>query len=201
MQIFVNTKYDFVKWRFHGVAFSVIFALVGFALFVKNGINWGLDFAGGAHVVLKFRDQIPMDKLRTDLKDASIQSYGKPEERSVLIRLPKLKTETDYAGQVVAKLDHDLNPESAAGKLDLNYQGYQRLADLLRQADPDHKGTLPAAETYYKGIAQNVLNKRSEVGIFTNISQATSAPGVTTGIAGALNQKTFAGAFNVLNTE
>jgi preprotein translocase subunit SecF len=201
MQIFVNTKYDFVKWRFHAVAFSVIFAVVGFALFVKNGINWGIDFAGGAHVTLKFRDQVPMDKLRTDLKDASIQSYGKPEDRAVLIRLPKLKTETDYAGQVVGQLDRDLNPEAASGKLDLNFQGYQRLADLLRQVDPDGKGTVPSAETYYKGVAQNILNKRSEVGIFTNLSQATSAPGVTTGIARVLNEKTFIGAFNVLGQE
>lgn len=201
MQIFVNTKYDFVRWRFHAVAFSVIFAIVGFALFMKNGINWGIDFAGGAHVVLKFRDQVPMDKLRSDLKDASIQSYGKAEDRAVLIRLPKIKTETDYAGLTVAKLDHDLNPESAAGKLDLNFQGYQRLADLLHQADPDNKGTRPEAETYYKTIAQNILNKRSEVGIFTNMSQATSTPGVTTGIARVLNEKTFIGAFNVLNQE
>ena len=29
MQIFVNTKYDFVKWRFVAVAFSVIWVLVG----------------------------------------------------------------------------------------------------------------------------------------------------------------------------
>jgi preprotein translocase subunit SecF len=201
MQIFVNTKYDFVKWRFHAVAFSVIFAVAGFALFAKNGINWGIDFAGGAHLVLKFRDQVPMDKLRADLKDASIQSYGKTDDRAVLIRLPKLKTETDYAGQVVAQLDHDLNPETATGKLDLNFQGYQRLADLLRQVDPDLKGTVPAAETYYKGVAQNILNKRSEVGIFTNMSQATSAPGVTTGIARVLNEKTFVGAFNVFNQE
>ena len=34
MQIFVNTKYDFVKWRFHAVAFSVIFAIIGAALFL-----------------------------------------------------------------------------------------------------------------------------------------------------------------------
>ncbi len=201
MQIFVNTKYDFVRWRFHAVAFSVIFAIVGFGLFMKNGVNWGIDFAGGAHLILKFRDQVPMDRLRADLKDASIQSYGKPELRTVLIRLPKLTTEADYAGQEVAKLNHDLNPETAAGKIDLNFQGYQRLADVLRQTDPDGKGTRPEADTYYKNVAQNILNRRSELGIFTNMSQVMSAPGVTTGIAGVLNGKTFVGAFNVLNQE
>src|SRR5258708_36020575 len=103
MQIFVNTKYDFVRWRFHAVAFSVIFAIVGFALFMKNGVNWDIDFAGGAHLILKFRDQVPMDRLRDDLKDASIQSYGKPELRTLLIRLPKLTTDAYYPGHDVAR--------------------------------------------------------------------------------------------------
>src|SRR5437870_5915426 len=123
MQIFVNTNYDFVKYRFVAVAFSLIWMLVGFSLFMKHGINWGIDFAGGANIVLKFKDQVPMDRLRADLADASIQQYGKPEERAVLIRLPQLHREGDYAGQTVAKLNRDLNPDAASGKLDLNFQG------------------------------------------------------------------------------
>jgi len=29
MQIFVNSKYDFVKWRFHAIAFSLLFMIIG----------------------------------------------------------------------------------------------------------------------------------------------------------------------------
>src|SRR5713226_4762806 len=122
MQIFVNTKYDFVKWRFHAVVFSLVWALIGFGLFLKNGVNWGIDFAGGASIVLKFKDAVPMDRLRAGLKDASIQQYGKAADQSVYIRLPEQHKEADYAGQIVAKLNHDLNPESGTNKLDLNYQ-------------------------------------------------------------------------------
>src|SRR5437773_776385 len=122
MQIFVNTKYDFVKWRFHAVIFSVIWALIGLGLFMKNGINWGIDFAGGANVVLKFRDAVPMERLRADLADASIQQYGKAEDRAVLIRLPQQGKESDYAGLIVAKLSRDLNPPSP-GKVDINFHG------------------------------------------------------------------------------
>src|SRR5207253_5362050 len=142
-----------------------------------------------------------MDKLRNDLADASIQQYGKPEDRAVLIRLPKQRTETDLAGQAVAKLNRDLNPQAATGKLDLNYQGRDRLTDLLVQIDPDNKGTRPDARAYYANVAQNVINKRSELGIFTSMQQVTSAPGVTVGIARVLNDRTFLGAFNVLNQE
>src|SRR5438876_10764833 len=114
MQIFVDTKYDFVKWRFYAVAFSLLWILVGLGLFMKNGINWGIDFAGGASIVLKFRDAVPMDRLRADLKDATIQQYGKARDRAVLIRLPQQGKESDLAGTVEAKMNHGMNQYSVS---------------------------------------------------------------------------------------
>lgn len=201
MQLFTNTNYNFVKWRFHAVAFSVVFVLIGIGFYMKRGVNWGIDFAGGANVILRFRDAVPMDRLRTDLKDASIQQYGKTSDNAVLIRLPQQKREGDYAGQMVAQLNHDLNPEAASGKIDVNFHGRDPIADVLLQADPDKRGTNDAARQYYLSIAQNIISKRSELGIFTNIDQALTAPGVTPTVAQALRAKAFVGAFNVLNQE
>ncbi len=201
MQIFVNTNYNFVRYRLWAVAFSLAWVVIGAGFYLKHGINWGIDFAGGANIVLKFRDQVPLNRLRADMTDASIQQYGKSEDRAVLIRLPEQRKETDYAGQIVAKLHRDLSPESASGKFDLNFQGRDGLTELLTNVDPDNKGTRPDARAYYAAVAQNVINKRSEIGLFTNMQQVVSAPGVTTGIARVLNEKTFLGSFNVLNQE
>jgi preprotein translocase subunit SecF len=200
MQIFVNTKYDFVKWRFAAVAFSVVFMLIGVGFYFKRGVNWGIDFAGGANVVLKFKDAVPLDRLRAELADASIQQYGKADDRAVLIRLPQLGKEGDYAGQVVSRLQRDLNPPTP-GKTDINYHGRDVITDLLTTIDPDNKGTQPTARQYYFNLAQAIIAKRSELGLFTNMSQVTSVPGVTTGIARVLNDKTYLGTFNVLNQE
>jgi preprotein translocase SecF subunit len=201
MQLFTNTNYNFIKWRFHAVAFSILFVLAGLGFYMKQGINWGIDFAGGANIVLRFRDAVPLDRLRGELKDASIQQYGKPADNAVLIRLPQQKQEGDYAGQTVAKLTHDLNPESASGKLDLNFHGRDPITDVLFQADPDKRGTNDAARQYYFNIAQNIINRRSELGIYKSVDQALATPGVTPSIAQTLRDKSFVGTFNVLNQE
>ena len=201
MQLFTNTNYNFVKWRFHAIAFSVVFVLIGLGFYMKQGINWGIDFAGGANIVLRFRDAVPMDRLRADLKDASIQSYGKPSDNAVLIRLPQQKREGDYAGQTTETLRRDLNPEAASGKLDLNFHGRDPITDVLLQSDPDKRGTNDTARQYYFNIAQNIINRRSELGIFKSVDQALATPGVTPGIAQALRDKAFVGTFNVLNQE
>lgn len=198
MKIFDNPNYDFIKWRWHAVIFSLLFIGAGLAIFLTRGINLGIDFAGGANIILRFQGEPPIAQLRADLPAATIQQYGPANNHSVLIRLPKQNREGDYAGATVEDLRKKINPESAT-KHDLNYFGSDRLAALLIQADPDNRGTNPAAQQYYQDMAKRIINKRSEVGVFTSMSQATQ--GTSTGVARVLNERTFLGRFNVLNQE
>ncbi len=200
MKIFDNPNYDFIKYRWHAVVFSLLIIAAGLGVFLTRGINLGVDFAGGANIILKFTQEPPINDLRSKLPVATIQQYGKSADHSVLIRLPQQKGEGDYAGAIVENLHTDLNPE-AASKHDLNYLGSDRLAALLGQADPDNRGTSPAAITYYQDLAKRIIDKRSELGIFTSIQQVTAAQGVTTNVAKVLNERTVLGKFNVLNQE
>lgn len=198
MKIFDNPNYNFIKYRWHAVIVSLIIIAIGVAVFLTRGVNVGVDFAGGANVILKFQGNVPIDQLRSQLPAATIQQYGRPQENAVLIRLPKQATESDYAGAVVTKLHTNFNPEAAA-KHDLNYLGSDRLASLLRQADPENRGTNPAAGAYYDDVARKIIEKRSELGIFTSMQQVTA--GTTPGIAKTVNERAFLGDFNVLNQE
>jgi preprotein translocase subunit SecF len=200
MQIFVDPKFDYVRWRKAAAVISLIFIGIGAALFFTRGVKLGIDFAGGASVVLEFKDAVPLDRLRAELKDATIQQYGKVEDKEILIRLPQTGKESDYAGQVVESLRKNLNPEGDT-KLDLNFWGRDRITDLLATTDPDNKGSRPEARAYYAQVAANIINRRSELGVFRATSEVASAPGVTTGIAKVLNEKAYLGAFNVLNQE
>jgi preprotein translocase subunit SecF len=200
MQIFVNPDYKFVAQRWKGVAVSVVFVIAGIAGYLVNGINWGIDFAGGAAITLKFRDTVPMAELRRDMPHATIQQYGKADTKALLIRLPEQKKESDYAGQVVESIHTKLNPDGGA-KHDLNFYGRDRLASLFKQSDPDVLGTNPNAVAHYDQVAQRIIDKRSELGIFTNMQQVTSVDGMSSNLARLLNEKAYLGAFNVLNQE
>jgi preprotein translocase subunit SecF len=198
MRFFENPNYDFIKYRWHAVVISSIIILAGLGLYLTRGVNLGVDFAGGANIVLKFREEVPLAQLRGALNDATIQQYGRAQDNEVLIRLPQLGREGDYAGEVVSTLHRTMNPE-AATKHDLNYLGSDRLASLLLQNDPDNRGTNPAAVQHYNQLADQVIERRSELGIFTSMQQATQ--GMSAGAAKVMNERTFLGDFNVLNQE
>jgi preprotein translocase subunit SecF len=202
MRIFDNPNYDFIKYRWHAVIVSALIILAGLGVFLTRGINLGIDFAGGANIILKFQDDVPLDQLRQhpQLAKAAIQQYGAADQKAVLIRLPQQQREGDYAGAVVTDLHKSLN-QNLGGKIDLNYVGSDQIAAALQQADPDNRGTQPAAAAHYRDLAKRIIEKRSELGIFRQMGQVTSVPGVSSGAAKVLNEKAALGRFNLFNQE
>ncbi len=93
MAIFSNPNYDFIKWRWHAIAFSALIIVAGFAYAFTRGVPLGIDFSGGTIIVAKFEQPITVDQVRTALAasipgENVIQSYGDPANREILIRLP-----------------------------------------------------------------------------------------------------------------
>ncbi len=93
MAIFTNPNYDFIKWRWHAIAFSALIIIAGIAYAVTKGVPLGIDFSGGTIIVAKFEQPVTVDQVRTALAasvpgEHVIQSYGDPANREILIRLP-----------------------------------------------------------------------------------------------------------------
>ena len=108
---FPATNLDFMKYRKIWVAVSLAVIAAGLtAIFVHGKLNFGIDFAGGTQLILRFPEEPQVDEIRQVLAaagqgDAQIQRYGEAGEHEVLIRTPiRPGTEEGSGEQVVTAL-------------------------------------------------------------------------------------------------
>jgi preprotein translocase subunit SecF len=92
MELFKYTKtYNFMGKSKFAMILSVALVLGSYILLMTKGLNYGVDFAGGTIVQVKYDTAAPIDQMREKLKEndmfsgASITEFGSPEE--VVIRM------------------------------------------------------------------------------------------------------------------
>src|SRR5689334_19557489 len=112
MQIFTNTHYDFIKWRWHAIALSTAIVVAGAVMVAQRGLPLGIDFSGGTIVVYKFKNAVGEDAVRKAIESVPgekvVQQYGKPEDHSVSVRLPQQQgTEEGFGLEAGAKALND----------------------------------------------------------------------------------------------
>jgi preprotein translocase subunit SecF len=110
MQIFTNTHYDFVRWRWHAIAVSLLLIAAGIATVATRGLPMGVDFEGGTIVIVRFEQMPQIQEVRAALSagmvrggEAVVQQYGPAENRDVMIRVRSTGEEID--GQLSAEAD------------------------------------------------------------------------------------------------
>ena len=98
MHIFKDTNYDFLRWRWHAIALSTLIIIGGIGIIATKGLNRGVEFAGGTVVIERFDQPVSIEQVRSALEknfgqDLSIQEYGDPSQRQVMIRVPQVGAE------------------------------------------------------------------------------------------------------------
>jgi preprotein translocase subunit SecF len=94
MQIFQDTNYDFIGKRHYALVLSLILIAAGVVtVLFHGGMNYGIDFAGGTIVQVKFSTPVTAEDLRKALEDPrlgtyTIQNIGETDANEFLIRLP-----------------------------------------------------------------------------------------------------------------
>ena len=92
MEFFKQTKtIDFMGKSKIAIAISILLVLASWGMLAAKGLNYGIDFAGGTIVQVKYDGKAPLDTIRKTLADnpvydgAQITEFGSPDE--IIIRL------------------------------------------------------------------------------------------------------------------
>jgi len=123
MRIFENANYDFLKWRWHALAFSALVIVGGLVSIAARGLPLGIDFAGGTIVVLKFQQPVAEDALRTSLDavpgEKVVQQYGDATANEWLVRLPEQVTEGNTSLELGARAVVDAVTNANIGQFEV----------------------------------------------------------------------------------
>ncbi|MCL5883974.1 MAG: protein translocase subunit SecF [Deltaproteobacteria bacterium] len=126
MELVRNTKIDFMGIKRYAFAFSavlVVLGLVGAVQAFRGAANMGIDLAGGTSIQVRFRNPVPMDRVRQALAaaghgEASLQSV--PGENILIIKVRGKAKEEKMVGDAIVGLlrqnfpDDPLTVESLA---------------------------------------------------------------------------------------
>jgi preprotein translocase subunit SecF len=142
-----DTKFDFVGKRHIAVTLSLIANAAVILWAVFHGLNFGVDFAGGTEMEVRFEQAVDPGAIRKGVedlgfKDASVQTYGAESEHTYLIRVGRIalmsQEDVDRVEQAVqAKFPVQGKPHfnpDVGDKVDFQFQGTPPTPEQLRAA-------------------------------------------------------------------
>lgn len=102
MEFFKYTRtFDFMSKKMITLVISLTLVLASYAILATKGLNYGIDFAGGTVIQVKYDKAAPIDEMRKLIsKDkvfdgASISEFGSPDEVVIRVRTSSSSVTTD----------------------------------------------------------------------------------------------------------
>ncbi len=206
MDFLVNNKFEWMKFRHVYLTASGIAIVLSIVSIFMFGLNFGIDFAGGTEVQIKFREAPPIDEIRDRLKkvgleESSIQQFGDASENEVLIRVPELEEEgeIDDVSKLIISVLRDEKSMSLLddGKVDLNIIGRVELKQMFKKelAGSEDKGDP-------EEIANRIIDYRKmHGGLISDFSEIKAGASLTEMELQILEKATFFGHFSIRQIE
>ncbi|MBU4361097.1 protein translocase subunit SecF, partial [bacterium] len=95
MDLIGKRKFDFIKNRKIAYIIPVIIILVGLISIIFQGFNYGIDFAGGTLLQIRFNKSISTTEVRNVLREFNLSqsTIQKLSENEFVIRIGKIDSE------------------------------------------------------------------------------------------------------------
>lgn len=199
MDLFKDTKIDFLKYRFVAILLSVSIIAAGLFLIFTRGLRYGVDFTGGTAVHVKFRDEVQLDTIRQKLKengfaDSGVQSFNDPTQ--VLIRLAQRVSSGDQIEALSRRVAEILSTSAGeSGKQDLNAATELNLKQYLEARDPWNRKT---AGAYNDEVRKLTRLRQDHGGVFPAFERLS---GVDSKIVSSLRERFYVSDISILSVE
>ena len=210
MELFRETKIDFLKYKWIAIGASWLLIAIGvFAIFVQKGLKFGIDFSGGTQIAVRFTERPDLDRIRqvlaaAGLGEVGIQRFEEADKNQVLVRVQQQSREgRDVPTEVLTALRQGLLGTADPAKIDLNREGRDVLAARLAAADPDRVAGRPeiVAADYYNQVAERIVGWRTQAGILRTIADVDRVPNVSTAAKQWVKTNAYTGPFVLLSAE
>lgn len=206
MQIFKKPNFTFMKFKFIAFSLSGIFILVGILNITSKGLNYGIDFAGGTLIQIRFNTPFPIVELRQSLSNAGLGNSKIQEvekgEREFMIRtmLPEEEIDQELEAHEIMgnKVIEVLKTEKDRlalknGLKDINNVDASELTYIIETSFPDEA----------QEIAEKIIKQRESKelkGIIKSFDQLVKE-GINQEVIKLLKEKTFLGSLTIKRRE
>jgi preprotein translocase SecF subunit len=203
MELFKNTNFDFLgkKWPFIGL--SLVLTAAGWISIATKGMQYGIDFKGGAQMSLRFAQEPPVQKIRSALQsklpgEISVQQVsGRPEV--LIVTEIKDEKELNANRQLIEDTLRGMFGDSG-GKIDLNNSSAIELADRLR--GPLQQAGVALSEQDLQDLCAAIMTYRADHGgILRDAGELSGVKGVTPKVIDVLKANVSLGPFTILSTD
>jgi preprotein translocase subunit SecF len=127
-----NTAHDYGRFDFVGKVglfggLSIAFVVLSLIFLAVKGVTYGIDFAGGTEMQVKFAQPVTIDQVRTlaekqGLMNVGVQGFGETSEYIIRFQTPhglSDKEANEFHNQGVEKLRTAINTELSAAQPDI----------------------------------------------------------------------------------
>jgi preprotein translocase subunit SecF len=229
MQIFVNANYDFLGKKYIALAISLLVILVGFIFLIRNKaetnnwLNYGIDFAGGTLIQVRFAEAPPTESIRAKIEalklgDTQINTFGDREE--FLIRIEgsaeiEGSTSTSEERKDIDKILEKMSSQVAEtlrspadiqarekGMIDLNNVGRQRIIEALQKNIRKKENNQNLSTVKLNQVADEIKNVLEiNNGIITDFDQLKLVTGNNKALFDLMKETFYLGSFAVKRVE
>ncbi len=110
MRILREPNYNFIRWRWHALALSLVVILAGLVTVIqRGGLPLGIEFSGGTALYVQFDQPTNEDQVRNALAplnlESVVQQFGPAADRQMLIRLPLTGNSETNLGQDAERVE------------------------------------------------------------------------------------------------